>query len=218
MDRIERLLNFGYLPSQLPPPFTTVSLSANYIALLAVWDSLPPANGGKVPKAPPTKAEVFSVARAGHQRRTTCIPNPVAQTYLCREVVLSWGSIVRHFRRSRISASHPRFRRDASRAAILPSMQGLYERRLLKGAGFRYVLRTDISRFFPTVYTHSIPWAVHGKATAKTKKNRNNLSAKFYGNLLDLAVRQCQDEQTFGLPGVCSRNGKNRTLSIADTS
>jgi Reverse transcriptase (RNA-dependent DNA polymerase) len=76
-------------------------------------------------------------------------------------------------------------------------MQTLYERRLLQGAGYRFVLRTDISRFFPTIYTHSIPWALHGKATAK--KNRS-VTPKFFGNLLDLAVRQCQDEQTFGLP------------------
>jgi hypothetical protein len=76
-------------------------------------------------------------------------------------------------------------------------MQSLYERRLLRGAGYRYVLRTDVSRFFPTIYTHSIPWALHGKSVAK--KNRS-ITPKYFGNLLDLAVRQCQDEQTFGLP------------------
>lgn len=197
MDRVERLLRSGYLPSQLPPPFTTADLASNQQALLAAWDTLSPARGAKVPKSPATKAEVFSVARAGHQRRATGIPNPVAQTYLCRAVVANWAAIVRHFRRSKISASHPRFRRDSTRAAVLPSMQTLYERRLLQGAGYRYVLRTDISRFFPTVYTHSIPWALHGKAIAK--RNRT-VTPKYFGNLLDLAIRQCQDEQTFGLP------------------
>jgi hypothetical protein len=72
----------------------------------------------------------------------------------------------------------------------------LYERRLLQGAGYRYVLRTDISRFFSTIYTHSIPWALHGKATAKKYRA---ITPKYFGNLLDLAIRQCQDEQTFGL-------------------
>ena len=150
-----------------------------------------------MPKARSAKSEVFSVARASHQRRTTSLPNPVAQTYLGKAVVDNWASIIRHFRRSKISASHPRFRRDSKRAASLPAMQTLYERRLLQSAGYRYVLRTDISRFFPTIYTHSIPWALHGKSTAK--KNRA-VTPKYFGNLLDLAVRQCQDEQTFGLP------------------
>ncbi|EGV18832.1 hypothetical protein ThimaDRAFT_1636 [Thiocapsa marina 5811] len=198
MDRVERLLRLGFLPSQLPPAFTTADLAMRHLTVLAVWDGLPPAaRGVKVPKSPPTKAEVFSVARAGHQRRATSVPNPVAQAYLCRALVANWADIVRHFRRSKISASHPRFRRDTTRAAALPSMQSLYERRLSQGAGFRYVLRTDISRFFPTIYTHSIPWALHGKAISK--KNRD-ITPTYYGNLLDLVVRQCQDEQTFGLP------------------
>ncbi|WP_242470855.1 RNA-directed DNA polymerase [Thiocystis violacea] len=169
----------------------------HHLRVLAAWDGVPPARRAKVPTSPPTKAEVFSVARAGHQRRATSIPNPVAQAYLCRALVANWAAIVRHFRRSKISASHPRFRRDSTRAAALPSMQTLYERRLLQGAGYRYVLRTDISRFFPTIYTHSIPWALHGKAISK--KNRA-ITPKYYGNLLDLVVRQCQDGQTFGLP------------------
>ena len=197
MDRIERLLRLGYLPSQLPPCFTTSTLAASHALLLASWSALPAAKAGKITKAPSAKAEVFSVARAGHLRRSTSLPNPVAQTYLSVAIVANWASIVRHFRRSRLSASHPRFRRDAKRAASLPSMQTLFERRLLLGAGYRFVLRTDVSRFFPTVYTHSIPWAVHGKAVAK--KNRS-VTPKYFGNLLDLAVRQCQDEQTFGLP------------------
>jgi len=59
------------------------------------------------------------------------------------------------------------------------------------------MLRTDISRFFPTIYTHSVPWAVHGKAIAK--KNRK-VTPKFFGNLLDQSIRQGQDGQTMGIP------------------
>lgn len=199
MDRIERLLRLGYLPSQLPPPFTTSDLAKGHAEFFAAWLALQksPSKGPKIPKALAAKAESFSVARAGHQRRVTSIPGPVAQTFLATALVANWAAIVRHFRRSKTSASHPRFRRDAKRAASLPSMQTLYEKRLLQGAGFRYVLRTDISRFFPTIYTHSIPWALHGKSTAK--RNRT-ITPKYFGNLLDQAVRQCQDEQTFGLP------------------
>lgn len=200
MDRLERLLGMGFLPSQVPPPFKTADLASHHAALLAAWDALPQPTNSKGPKSPSSRAETFSVARAGIQRRATSVPNPVAQTYLSRTVVENWAKIVRHFRRSKISASHPRFRRNSNRAATLPPMQGLYERRLLKGAGYRYVLRTDVSRFFPTIYTHSIPWALHDKKIAKSKKVRFSLTPKYYGNLLDQAVRQCQEEQTFGLP------------------
>lgn len=195
MDRIERLLKLGYLPSQLPPAFKTSDVALHHTNLYAAWVAIP--SKASVPMSPRSKSELFSVARAGHQRRATSLSNPIAQTFLSRAVVDNWANIVSHFRRSQISASHPRFRRDSGRAASLPSMQGLYERRLLQGAGYRYVLRTDISRFFPTIYTHSIPWALHGKAASKKSTKP---TTKFFGNLLDLACRQGQDGQTFGLP------------------
>ncbi|MDR6695316.1 RNA-directed DNA polymerase [Stenotrophomonas sp. 1337] len=67
---------------------------------------------------------------------------------------------------------------------------------LHRSAGYKYVLRTDISRFFPTIYTHSIPWALHSKLVSKTDRNR----VRLYGNLLDETCRQLQDGQTIGLP------------------
>ena len=195
MDRIQRLLKLGYLPSQLPPAFKTGDVALHHTNLYDAWAAMPSKSG--VSASPRSKSELFSVARAGHQRRATSLPNPIAQTFLSKAVVDNWASIVSNFRRSQMSASHPRFRRDSNRAASLPSMQNLYERRLLQGAGYRYVLRTDISRFFPTIYTHSIPWALHGKAA--TKKHTKP-TPKFFGNLLDLATRQGLDGQTFGLP------------------
>lgn len=194
MDRIEKLLRLGYLPSQLPPAFKSGDLALHHANLYAAWAAM--SSQSRVPASPRSKAELFSVARAGHQRRATGLPNPIAQTFLSKAVVDNWASIVSNFRRSKISASHPRFRRDSNRAASLPPMQTLYERRLLQGAGYRYVLRTDISRFFPTIYTHSIPWALHGKAASK---RNTRPTPKFFGNLLDLATRQSQDGQTFGL-------------------
>lgn len=199
MDRTERLLDVGYFPSQLPPVFTTADLAHEHTRLYADWLALQkkPDKGALIPRAPVSKPELFSVARVGHQRRVTSIPNPVAQTYLATHVASHWPQIVRHYRKSRLSASHPRFLKGGSRAANIPSMQFLYDRKILRSAGYRFMLRTDISRFFPTIYTHSVPWAFHTKATAKKK---HTPSPAYFGNLLDLALRQGQDGQTIGLP------------------
>ncbi|MBN2137343.1 MAG: RNA-directed DNA polymerase [Sedimentisphaerales bacterium] len=59
----------------------------------------------------------------------------------------------------------------------------------------RYFLQTDISRFYQTIYTHSIPWALHGKPEAKADR-----SSQLIGNELDRLVRECQDGQTIGVP------------------
>lgn len=199
MDRIKRLLAFGYFPSQLPPCFVSKDLADNYASLYSAWLDLQetPKKGLKIPKAPDTKSEIFSVARAGLQRRITSLPNPVAQTYVATHVALNWGDILKHYRQAGFSKSRPRFKRNGSRAASIPSMQALYDNKVIKSAGYRYMLQTDISRFFPTIYTHSIPWALHGKSVAKKNKKP---TAKYFGNLLDQSLRQCQDGQTIGLP------------------
>lgn len=192
MDRTEALLSKGYFPSQLPPAFITHQLAAQLPALQAIW-----AVNVAGAKAPACKPELFSVARAGHQRRMTSITNPLPQTFLATFIAKHWADFLRHYRKSRLSASHPRFLRSGGRAACIPSMQRLHERKILESAGFRYMLRTDVSRFFPTVYTHSVPWALHTKSVAK--RNRK-ITAKYFGNLIDQALRQGQDEQTMGLP------------------
>jgi hypothetical protein len=62
-------------------------------------------------------------------------------------------------------------------------------------ARFEYVASADVSAFYHSIYTHSIPWAIHGKAVAK--KNRSDA---LIGNLIDRLCRNAQDGQTIGLP------------------
>jgi hypothetical protein len=196
MDRVKRLLEFGYFPSQLPPCFVTKDLANHYSALYKDWLALQD-TPKKIPKSPATKSETFSVARAGLQRRITSITNPVAQTYLATHVAQHWGEILKHYRQSKMSSSKPRFLKAGGRAANIPSMHNLYDQKISKSAGYRFMLRSDISRFFPTIYTHSVPWAIHGKAVSKKHMNP---TPKYFGNLIDMSLRQCQDGQTIGLP------------------
>ncbi|MDP3886204.1 RNA-directed DNA polymerase [Hydrogenophaga sp.] len=192
MNRSEALLSRGFFPSQVPPAFSTRLLASQLSTLQADWSINKPKA-----KAPSCKPEIFSVARAGHQRRITSLTNPVPQVFLATFIGRHWADFLKHYRKSRLSGSHPRFLPSGDRAACIPSMQRLHERKILESAGFKYMLRTDVSRFFPTVYTHSVPWALHTKTAAK--KNRN-ITPKYFGNLIDQALRQGQDEQTMGLP------------------
>ena len=70
----------------------------------------------------------------------------------------------------------------------------------------RFILRTDISRFYPSIYTHSIPWAIHTKAFAKSNRKKANL-----GNRLDRWIQNGQDGQTIGVP-----IGPDTSLVIAE--
>jgi hypothetical protein len=72
------------------------------------------------------------------------------------------------------------------------------EVRLKAYATKAYILSTDIGSCYHSMYTHAIPWALHGKQSAK--KHRWSHDPSFYGNKLDFLVRQCQDGQTKGIP------------------
>ena len=61
---------------------------------------------------------------------------------------------------------------------------------------YEYVLHTDISDCYGSIYTHSVPWAIHTKQTAKTKKTDYSL----IGNLIDKHLRDMAFGQTNGIP------------------
>jgi Reverse transcriptase (RNA-dependent DNA polymerase) len=64
-----------------------------------------------------------------------------------------------------------------------------------------FILKADISRFFYTAYTHSIPWAVIGKEKAKEWliHNRKRLNSHWSSDF-DTALQSCQSRETFGIP------------------
>jgi len=67
---------------------------------------------------------------------------------------------------------------------------------------YQFILQADISRFFYTVYTHSIPWAVIGKEKVKywlANKSKKKLD-KHWSNGFDVALQSCQSRETFGIP------------------
>lgn len=60
---------------------------------------------------------------------------------------------------------------------------------------FDYCIHTDITDCYPSIYTHSIAWAVHGKAFAK-----KNQGPKHIGNAIDEKIQNLQHGQTNGIP------------------
>lgn len=61
---------------------------------------------------------------------------------------------------------------------------------------FKYVYQTDIAECYSSIYTHSIPWALHTKAVAK--RRRRDLS--MVGNQIDRHLQWMSNGQTNGIP------------------
>ncbi len=61
---------------------------------------------------------------------------------------------------------------------------------------YDYMAITDISNCYPSIYTHSIAWAIHGLDEAKAKQDKNGL----LGNIIDKRIRYMSYGQTNGIP------------------
>jgi hypothetical protein len=182
-----RILGSGLFPKELPRSFTSLR-AASVLRKL-----------GPTPFPARSSAALLrhSLARAGGVRRILGIPNPVPYFALATKIAAHWKLIKRTCNRSPWSLSGPRLSKTEGRA-IAPrvALGDLNERRArARGLG-RYLLSVDLTEYYRSVYTHSIPWALHTKAVAKASKGKAGLP----GDELDQAVRRCQLDETMGLP------------------
>jgi len=182
------LLGKGYFPHELPPPFNTHSYGACF--------GNPPTIPSHLRKPPKAELVAHNLARAGRLRRRLSIPNPFHHLRLSELIEQNWTAINAHCQMSTISKSKPSLKPKSKRAIMREyEFDDLPAFRASTRAVSRYVLITDIANYYSSLYTHSIPWAIHTKAVAKT-----NRSHSLYGNVLDQVVRSGQDEQTGGIP------------------
>ena len=147
-----------------------------------------------------TPAEKYSVARAGHFRRPTVIVNPHQYYFLAKQISESWAEIEHFYKKSSLSKSTPQAISDGNRSISIMATRALPELKLLLSTGYKYVLITDIAQFFPSIYTHSIDWALYGKDKVKQSLRKNGEAVPDLGRKLDEYSRYLQANQTIGLP------------------
>ncbi len=63
---------------------------------------------------------------------------------------------------------------------------------------YKYILQTDITDCYGSIYTHSIPWSIHTKEEAKKRENRTNNS--LIGVAIDNHLQDMSYGQTNGIP------------------
>lgn len=190
--RTSALLRDGYFPVQLPPPFCTSTLGTAVPALNACF---------VLTTTYLSDCESFSVARVGHRRRTTKLPNPISQFLLARSIAVNWPAISKHLKRSKLSLSNPRLSMIVGERSIqIPSLGELESERVSRSAGYRYALVSDVTQFFPSLYTHALPWALHTKSAVKAALRARPRRSAGFGDELDKHARNCQSQQTIGVP------------------
>ncbi|OAL58032.1 hypothetical protein A6R74_09345 [Halomonas sp. ALS9] len=179
-------LSKGFLPKEFPGLFDSSDLSKTLSYHDDVLKSEP-----KVSR--PTKT---SIPKFSGFRRSITVPNPKHYSMLVKFLVKHSRDIERFYDVSKISMSKAIYKSDSSRAiANEYNFEQVMQEKLAKGFSSRFLLTADVSKFYNTIYTHSIPWAIHTKDVSKRDRTDN-----LWGNELDRLVRNMQDGQTLGIP------------------
>ncbi len=191
----EGLLAYGLFAEKLPPVFTAVPFF-NYCKTIS--DPF---------KAGWNEYITFRAMRNINVPRLMGIPNPFKYQRACSELRGNWDKIRAHFHEQtdgqsyRVSRIHVRKQYNKKRIFDMNyknwRVDGNPELDLLiheKGAS-NFLVQADISTCFPSIYTHSIPWALVGKEEAK--RNINNKDVWY--NRIDTACSDMRNGETHGL-------------------
>lgn len=184
------LLGHNYLPAQrkyreeLPPIFDSKTLTPAAAAPLL---SIKPKAGG-------FDSVEYKATKFNSVSRSYNIPHPIAYTQLAKCIVDNWN-VIEPFQTSHVSMIRPRQHKDG-RIVIMDYERFATRATRVRDLAFnkRYVVRTDITSCFGSIYTHAIPWAVVGVATAKVSTKSG------WFNELDKRTRLCTRNETQGIP------------------
>lgn len=190
LSDLQNLLSKGYFPRELPPPFNTESFALHALAAGSTWKQ--GAWTGSVP---------HNLARPGGLRRPLRIPNPISYFTLAGILATNWGALKQHTWKERLSASRPHVMKNSPRSVVPRYRFGELPRlRALRRRDARYLLKTDINQFYPTLYTHTVPWALHSKTQCKALLMKPGKGSHLLGNKIDKALQCLNEGQTHGIP------------------
>ena len=193
-ELFDKLLGYGLFTSRLPKAFSSTSFldfvknNPNVLALPGTKDS--------------TCYLAFENIKNNGFPRRFGIPDPFNYGRLCKVLKDHWDTdLLNHFKTYTEHNNH-----NVSRIFIRKYKGSPYLFQMnyndwiddpdpddILKADARYLVKADISRCFESIYTHSVPWAIMGKAQAKRNKKQH------WANNIDLALRLCSSGETHGI-------------------
>ena len=192
MNLAKKIISYGYFSKEIPNEFTSEQLGI----LLDLID-ISKSKLSKQLLSKWSKPIEFSIPKIENFRRIISVPNPLHYILLSNMLESNWSELEKHFNKSKVSLTTPIISNESNQS-VKPKydMQERIYRRISNLGNNKYILQTDITRYYPSIYTHSIAWALHTKEIAKVNIN----DPLYFGNEIDKLVRNMQDGQTIGIP------------------
>jgi hypothetical protein len=179
----------------MPSCFYSEQLARYRNSLLRIFESLPKKDGNPHYFSYKSEKAHFAFPRFQREDRRHSYINPISFFFLSKTLSDNYIALRSLNKKSALSIAPSILDWSGERALIRPLFDVREAQIADLNARHEYLVEVDINAFYHSIYTHTIPWAIHGKSIAK--KNRGY---GLVGNLLDLLVRNAQDEQTIGIP------------------
>ncbi|WP_338453914.1 antiviral reverse transcriptase Drt4 [Aeromonas veronii] len=200
-DVLVGLLDHGLFAEKIPPCFTTKGLS-DFVST-SMGTLLDEVNEQKLKEALGKRAHDFmryEALRDSNIPRHMGIPHPEAYAVQALAIAKHWQTIATHCNNPKPVFSRIHVRHIGDGRIFEMSYKGNERFRLEEDeqqwmTGAQYVVEADIATCYPSIYTHSIPWALHDKIASKKSDSLTQLA----GNLLDKTTQNTRDRQTNGL-------------------
>jgi hypothetical protein len=190
-DLYDGLIGYGLFPSKIPNFLTSE-------------DFLNFTKSFRLPKKGEPKDYIrYSSMRNINIPRQLGIPEPFAYTLQVKSLSDNWTEILNHFRDKTINDPFKISRIHIRKLYNRPELFEMNYTNFLQDGDptqdivikSKYVVSADISNCFPSIYSHSIPWALVGKKTAKS----NWRDKTQYYNQIDKHTRNIKYGETNGL-------------------
>jgi hypothetical protein len=135
----------------------------------------------------------FNVTRFNNVHRKISIPHPLPYAHLVNTITENWDSIS-HIEENENSIIRPLKHKDG-RIIVMTYEQSKRKTKRYNDSckGKKFIVHSDISNFYPSIYTHSIPWALLGVEAAKLNQNVG------FENELDQHQRMMKRNETTGI-------------------
>ncbi|MEF3135647.1 RNA-directed DNA polymerase [Rhizobium sp. 268] len=192
--RHQKFLDYGYFAPELPPCFSSRGFGAKGALLFKQIKALPKLKGKPAYQSFVSEKATFYHPRFNNTDRLHSVVNPISHLVTSALIAKHYSKLRLVERQSHYSLSASTFDWGGQRALRRPAFTKRDEFTSQLSPRFEYTVTTDVRAFYHSVYTGSIPWAIHGKGT------KTGVSPLLYGNELSLLVRNAQGGQTTGLP------------------
>lgn len=195
------LVDHGLFAEKVPPCFTSQGLSS--VIEPDLENLLNEPDEQKLKKSIDKRAHDYiryEALRDINIPRRLGIPHPESYIVQALAIKKHWQAIKAHNQAPIVKVSRIYVRPVGGGRIFEMNYKGaeryeLEEDEMKWQAGAQFVVKADISACFPSIYTHSIPWALHTREAAKNDGRLTSL----LGNLLDKCTQNIRDKQTNGI-------------------